>query len=453
MANGTATDRLATWERLTLGCLLAAVLVFGAVTELRSAFLHRRMGDAGVFFRAAWAVRSGADIYEVTDDNHWHFNYPPLFAILMTPLADAPPGESRAAMLPFDLSIGIWFACNICCVFLAVHLLANALQDCSRREEIRTQPKYCRRWWYMRVLPILVCLPPVGLSLMRGQVNMILLLLLAGMAASSMRGRSAASGFWLSGAICLKVIPAFLLLYPFWRRDWRCVTACCAGLLGGLVVVPLVALGPTRTVANYQSFFEGVLAPGLGGRTHPARARELLDVTATASQSLQATLHNTLHPHRWYRPNHATAAVVWTGRILGLALTGCTLLAYGWRRKGDAVDGLTLLSCLVLCMLLLSPICHLHYFTLSILLIEGLLLAEWEKRADLRLSRGLLLLLLVNIVANALPNFEGMEIFRDLGMAMYAGLCLWLAGVGLLWRRGLPKQAAMPNQLLTQQAA
>ncbi|HEV8061821.1 MAG TPA: glycosyltransferase family 87 protein [Gemmataceae bacterium] len=453
MASGKATDRLATWERVGLYYLAAVVIIFGAVTELRSAFLHRRMGDAGVFFRAAWAVRSGADIYDVTDDNHWHFNYPPLFAILMTPLADAPPNESQAGLLPFGASIGIWYTFNIACLIFAVHMLASALEASSTRPDVRGQPAYCRRWWYLRVLPILVCLPPVGLSLMRGQVNMVLLLLLAGLAASAMRGRSGSAGLWLAGAICLKVIPAFLLLFPLWRRDRRCLIFCGFGLFAGLVAIPLLALGPTRAVSSYQSFFEGVLAPGLGLSMHPTRARELLDVTATASQSFQATLHNTLHPHRWYRPNHASDAVVWTGRLLGLSFTVFTLIAYGWRRKRDGLDSLVLLACLVLCMLFLSPICHLHYFTLSILLIMGLTLAEWEKRADLRLSLGLGLLLAINVVANALPNFDGFELFRDLGLAMYAGIWLWLSGVGLLWRRHSAEPATVSDRLLTQQAA
>ena len=453
MGNGPATNRLSPWERAGLYCLVTVVLIFGAVTELRSAFLHRRMGDAGVFFRAAWAVKSGADIYDVSDDNHWHFNYPPLFAILMTPLADAPPNESQAGQLPFWASIGIWYAFNIGCLILAVHLLAGALEATSSREDVRRQPAYCRRWWYLRLLPILVCLPPVGLSLMRGQVNMVLLLLLAGLAASSLRGRSSSAGLWLAGAICLKVIPAFLLLFPLWRRDRRALLYCGYGLFAGLVVVPVLALGPTRTVESYRSFYEGVLAPGLGGPTHPTRARELLDITATASQSFQATIHNTLHPHRWYRPNHATEFVIWTGRVIGMAFTAFTLIAYGWRQKRDGLDGLVLLGCLVLCMLLLSPICHLHYFTLSILLIMGLTLAEWENRSDLRISLGLGLLLVINVIANALPNFTGLELFRDLGLAMYAAISLWLSGVGLLWRRRLPQTGAMTDGLLIQHAA
>jgi hypothetical protein len=453
LALDLATNRLSTWEKIGLALLAAVVVIFGVVTELRSAFLHRRMGDAGVFFRAAWAARTGADIYEVSDDNHWHFNYPPLFAILMTPLADAPPGESHAGLLPFWALIAIWYVFNVSCLLAAVHLLARALEATSTRDSVRRQPRFCRRWWYLRLLPIVVCLPPVGLSLMRGQVNMLLLLLLAGFAANSLRGRSGAAGLWLSGAICLKVIPAFLLLYPLWRRDRRCLLYCAYGLVGGLVVIPCLALGPTQAVASYESFFAGVLAPGLGLSEHPTRARELLEVTATASQSLQATLHNTLHPHRWYRPNHATETVIWIGRLVGLAFTAFTLFAYGWRQKRDGLDGLVLLGCLILCMLLLSPICHLHYFTLSILLIMGLTLAEWEKRTDLRLSAGLGLLLGINVVANALPNFEGMELFRDLGLAMYAGIWLWLSGVGLLWRRRLPDCAAVAGQAWSQQAA
>ena len=136
-----------------------------------------------------------------------------------------------------------------------------------------------------------------------------------------------------------------------------------------------------------------------------------------------------------------------------MAFTAFTLIAYGWRQKRDGLDGLVLLGCLVLCMLLLSPICHLHYFTLSILLIMGLTLAEWEKRSDLRVSGGLGLLLVINVVANALPNFEGLELFRDLGLAMYAAISLWLSGVGLLWRRRLPQTEAMTDGLLVQQAA
>jgi hypothetical protein len=82
-----------------------------------------------------------------------------------------------------------------------------------------------------------------------------------------------------------------------------------------------------------------------------------------------------------------------------------------------------------------------------------LTLAEWEKRSDLRLSVGISLLLGINLVANALPNFIGLELFRDLGLAMYAAIWLWLSGVGLLCRRQQPESVTGTQSAWVQQAA
>src|SRR5436309_10762844 len=82
------------WERLVLVLFFAGVVAFGGFVEYRSAFLSRRMGDLGCYLRAAWAVRAGVDMYGLTEDNGWHYNYPPLYAILLTPLADPPARDT-----------------------------------------------------------------------------------------------------------------------------------------------------------------------------------------------------------------------------------------------------------------------------------------------------------------------------------------------------------------------
>ena len=51
-------------RRAWLACVLGA-LVLGALVEVRSAFQERRKTDLGVYLRAAWAVRTGADPYAV----------------------------------------------------------------------------------------------------------------------------------------------------------------------------------------------------------------------------------------------------------------------------------------------------------------------------------------------------------------------------------------------------
>ena len=104
--NMLATRPLSTVERCLLYVLFFLVLpILGGIVEMRSAFLMRRMGDLDCFLRAGWAVRTGSDLYSVTSDNDWHYNYPPLYAILIAPLADPPRGIDNAGYLPDRKSV------------------------------------------------------------------------------------------------------------------------------------------------------------------------------------------------------------------------------------------------------------------------------------------------------------------------------------------------------------
>src|SRR5262249_40530966 len=162
----------------------------------------------------AWAARVGENLYTVTDENGWHFCYPPVVALLLTPLADAPPGADRTLMLPWAVSVLLWYLLSLACLFLAVHWMARTLEACSDALARRTMPAGCRRWWFHRNLPIVVCLVQIGGTLSRGQVNLIIIMCVAGSYAALMAGRRLRSGLWLAAAICFKVIPAFLLLFP-----------------------------------------------------------------------------------------------------------------------------------------------------------------------------------------------------------------------------------------------
>src|SRR4029077_16859452 len=99
--------------------------------------------------------------------------------------------------------------------------LAGALEKTSRDACVRSQPPLCGRWRVLRFVPFLVFLPVIGQTLVQGQVNLLVLALLCGMIAAVLRGRRFQSGLWLAAAICLKVIPAFLLIYLVWRRELR----------------------------------------------------------------------------------------------------------------------------------------------------------------------------------------------------------------------------------------
>jgi alpha-1,2-mannosyltransferase len=289
------------------------------------------------------------------------------------------------------------------------------------------------------VLPIVACLPPLWGALARGQVNLLLVALLCGMAAAALRGRRAQAGLWLAGAICLKVFPAYLLIYPLWRRDGRCLGGCAAGLVVGLGLIPAAVFGPNQTWAYYREWTAVLVRPGLGRGEDHTRDKELISTTATDSQSFLCVLHNTLHLDRMTRPREAAPETRLAHWILGGALTGLTLLALGWRRPSGRRELLGL-GTLTLIMFLLSPVCHLHYFCLALPLTMGFLAIAWESPARegagaIWRSLWLWLVLGVNTVANTLPHLPGSDLLRDLGLATYGTLLLWLAGVVILCRK------------------
>jgi len=353
---------------------------------------------------------------------------------LMTPLADPPPGADRTGMLPFWVSVAIWYAFSLGCLCLGVHWLAGAIERMSPDPQVREQRAFSRRWWALRVVPVLVCLLPVGHSLMRGQVNLLLLALLCGMAAATLRGRSLLEGGCLAGAICLKVIPAFLLLFPLWRRDGRCLAGCAFGLMVGGALIPTLAFGPTRTVQYYQKYAHVLLGPALGVGQDQSRAKEMIETTANDSQSLQAALHNSLHPIRAERPAKPSALVRWLPRIVGGILTLLALAAAGRHKSDSGPNVALLLGALVINMLLLSPICHMHYFSLCVVVIMGLVSAR-SASYDSGLGLGLTFIFAVNILCYIPPNIPGWLILRDWAIMLYPTLILWTVGVVTLWKR------------------
>jgi hypothetical protein len=413
---------LVRWERLGLVLLLLVLIVWGGLVEYRSAFLKRRMTDAVCFFRAAWMVRTGGPLYDFTDDNGWHYNYPPVFAILMTPLADAPVGEDRTGLLSYPVLVAVWYVLSVIFLAVGIHWLASALEE---RAAKGPAPWDSRRWWALRLFPMLVCLPPIGHSLMRGQSNMLLLLLLCGVAAATLRGQRWRSGLCLAGAICLKVYPAFLVIYPLWRRDRRALAGCAVGLLIGLVLIPAAHFGIPKTWDLYEQYAQVLLGPALGIGSDTSRDKEIIHSTANDSQSLQATIHNTLYPEFKTRPPVPAPAVVWGARLLSGAMLLLTLLAGGLYRSRSAPAEVVFFGCLIVVMLLASPLCHTHYFTFLVILVTGLTAARWERRPDLLVGWPVTLIQAASAILYVLCNLPSLEFLRDLGVIMYPALALW----------------------------
>jgi len=402
--------------------VLAVILGFGVLVEVRSAFLGNRKTDLGTYLRAAWAVRSGADVYQVTDENCWHYCYPPVFAILMTPLADAPAGASHDWMLPYPVSVAIWYLFGVAVSLLAVHWFATAIEESSR---LPTRVG-SRKWWYSRTTPFYICIAPIGCTLSRGQVNMIIVALTAGMFLATVRNQRFRSGLWLAAAVCLKIFPIFLIIFPLWRRDLRAVAGVACGLFIGFVAIPTGVWGVDGAMQVNQKLVEAVIKPGLGSGADTTRDKELIEITATDNQSIQAVIHNYNHWNREGRPTRAGRRTKLAHVFLSLLATGMLLAAFGWKRDNDAIRNLMLLGGLIDIMAVASPVSHTHYFCLALPLVAGL--AE-QSMATGRQRLGpypvCLTVLLLAGTCFALPMIPVWEGRREIGLSLYGCVLLW----------------------------
>jgi alpha-1,2-mannosyltransferase len=436
-------QRLLRHERLGIAALAIAMVTFGFITEARSAFLKHHHTDLDVYLRAAWAVRKGLDIYTVVDEHNWHYHYPPLFAILMVPLADPPPDEDRAGTLPFAASVAIWYVVSIGLLVLGVDMLARAIEARARGPAAHAL-RGSRQWWGLRIVPIVACIPAIGLTLTRGQVNLLLLMMLCAMIAAILRGRSAWAGACLAGAICLKVFPAYLLVYALWRRDARMIAGCALGLTLGLVAIPAAVFGPSRTLAYTIEWKRVLIEPVLTAGGDTTREKELTGIHSTHSQSFQSVIHKTVHlretllahsvmPQSLLSP--VTRAAHWA---IGGLLTLLTLAAAGTRRASDdALREVILLGCLMIIMALLSPVCYLHYLVVSLPIVMAFVAHAWERRGDASLGAGWRTLIGFNIAANGLPQLPWFGVLKDLGLATYGSLTLWATGLRVMRERAL----------------
>jgi hypothetical protein len=457
--------RLTRFHRVALICGLLGMIAFGAMVELRGAFQHTRKTDAGVFFRAGWAVRADKGIYDVSDDNGWHYAYPPVFAILMAPLSDPPSGTDRSGSLPYPVSLAIWYVMNCFFWFLGAHVLAEAWENTAHSATLRAQPRYCQRWWAMRVWPSLICLLPMGENLSRGQVGTLIFLLLALTARALLRQKPFRAGMWMAGAMALKGIPAFLILLPLVRRRWNMAAGCAAGLLLTLLIIPLATLGPHRTIESYHDLVNEVLVPGILSDHRASRGPELTGIRSTSNCSPLAVFHNLLHPDRNTRPEFVSPLTRVAYAVSILILTMLTFLPIWVDRKrpseepppdsghpcvfpyatqlhgkrADSTIGLQtdhaaridvlLLASLSVLMNMASPVYHPHYFSQSAFPVMVLLALQFERNSYPRVERSFVVVSAGIILGYAIWLATEGSFLRDFGYVLASSLLLWAACV------------------------
>jgi hypothetical protein len=193
--------------------------------------------DFKAYYIAADMLRSGQDFYDVQQQaqevearglppNESFYIYPPLLAILFVPLT----------ALPLQQAAQVWFFLNMALYGLALVIISREL-DLGR---------------HTRMSPLLLVLaflfPPALFTLYKGQVNMVILLLLAVTLWLYLREHQALAGISIGVASMIKVIPILLLPYFLWRRRYLlCLTAVATIVVIALLGLIVVGWGPHRT--------------------------------------------------------------------------------------------------------------------------------------------------------------------------------------------------------------
>jgi len=435
-----------------LALLLTLIILFGAWVEYRGAFAHKRMNDIGPYLRSAWAVRTGGEIYAVTDDRGWHYVYPPLFAIMMTPFADPPQGIDRSGYLPYEVSVGIWYMLTLTIGVFGVGILARAIEDPYRNLIAGMGRRFSLQWWALRVIPLVILLPAIGRSQMRGQVGLLIAFFLCCMAASILKGKRFRAGIWLSWAICIQVIPVPLLVFPLWRRDWRMLWGSFLGLVIGLIIVPLIALGPQRTGDSYIAFYHSTLTAMIKGDIGGHTSGEFTGITKTDSNSPMVVLHNIIYPERKDRPNMTCAGVRIAHWVTALVMMAITLVASGWKGKWysgkvDAtVKDAAFMTVFIPLTLVASPVFHPHYVSMTIPLVMLLVVIVWECSSDGSIPAAWKAVFCFIAISHFLTSINrGLFLYlRDFGLVLLSTVALWAASLAAMRQTsGRPSIAAI----------
>lgn len=200
--------------------------------QTRSAFLRWRAMIHDVF--------AGTNIYV---GKHEYPN-PPIMAVILRPFAELPPVAGALA----------WFYVKVLMAVLAAVWVFRLVKPQRPYREGGHRGGHSGGFPHDRAsdatipdvafaLAALLALPPVLADLSHGNVNIFILFLVTACLEAYRRGWDVTSGLVLALAIACKVTPLLFVAYFGWKRAWRVLAGCAAGLVLWLAVVPGLALG------------------------------------------------------------------------------------------------------------------------------------------------------------------------------------------------------------------
>ncbi len=353
--------------------IVAALTIWGYVSiapngRLLPGRTEEHRTDFTVFTEAGAAFFDGRNPYRVMNPRGWHYLYPPLFALLVSPLT----------VFDTESQVVIWFAVNVVLAFGCLvearrlwRMVAECVPECPLWPVIYAS--------LTALLPFLECMQA-------GQLGIAILYFLLLGFRLVLRDRSLSVCF-LGGVILalpavIKLVPALpvacLLLHrwsavirprPGWR-SWARAATLTGGVLAGvilfLLVVPAAIIGWRANLHSLDQWRARIVmnqrvGPNANFNIHSYRNQSLANAIylweKTGPRLLGRETQPDDAPDRPERVVHTEARILVVVVVAILLMTGCTL-----GRRTDHLDQTTAFGLACCASLLVSPLSWGHYY-------------------------------------------------------------------------------------------
>jgi hypothetical protein len=114
---------------------------------------------------------------------------------------------------------------------------------------------------WAKVVVVVLSLRPIMGDLIHGNINLFILFLVMAALVAFRRGRDLSAGLLLALAIACKVTPALFVPYLVWKRAWKTLAGCAAGLVLFFGLVPACFLGWSANTRYLHSWLDRMVIP------------------------------------------------------------------------------------------------------------------------------------------------------------------------------------------------
>lgn len=220
--------------------ILGLILIFVAISGQYTSKIVRKGEGSSAFNRwrpQVLAMVAGEDSYQ-----NYSYPNPPMMAVLLLPYYLLPE-------LPGALA---WFYTKVALTLLALVWTFRLVEDPERPFSD-----------WAKALVVLLSLKPIVGDLTHGNVNLFILFLCVAALYAYQNGRERLGGGVLGLAIVCKVTPGLFIPYFIWKRAWKTLAGCLAGMVLFYAVVPAVVFGPVRNIELLGSWGDLMIKPFL----------------------------------------------------------------------------------------------------------------------------------------------------------------------------------------------